>query len=81
MGRLAGVLADRPESRTTNPLLLAELFATAGQGDRTFEWLERAIEAHDINMVYVGVLPGFRHEMIRDDPRFAAVLRRMNLPQ
>jgi hypothetical protein len=32
-------------------------------------------------MVYVGVFPGFQNDVIRFDPRFADVLRRMNLPQ
>ena len=81
MLRLAEVQAARPDATRIRPFNMAVGFANAGQADQTFEWLERAIEARDHDMVYLAVNPAFRTEVVRGDPRFNALLRRMNLPQ
>jgi tetratricopeptide (TPR) repeat protein len=56
---------------------IALLYVFLGNNDRAFEWLERAYEAKDPNMPYIG-LPIF--DSLRDDPRFQDLLHRMNLP-
>ncbi len=81
MLRLAEVQAARPDATTIRPFNMAVMFANAGQADQTFAWLERAIEARDHDMVYLAVNPAFRTEVVRGDPRFNELLRRMNLPQ
>ncbi len=47
--------------------------------ERVLEWLEKAYEARDPNVVYMGVIPLF--DSVRDDPRLQDLRRRMNLPQ
>jgi len=43
------------------------------------EWLERAYQAHDQGLV--AIASGELWDLVRDDPRFQDLLRRMNLPE
>ena len=79
MRRAAETWAARSGTTFIPPYDLAAFFAAAGEHDRTLEWLERAYEARDPNLPYMGVNPLF--DSVRDDPRFQDLLRRMNLPQ
>jgi hypothetical protein len=45
--------------------------------DRAFEWLDRAVDAHDQLMMPIKSYVFF--DPIRNDPRFADLLRKMNL--
>lgn len=74
----AETLAARSRTTFITPLQIAGLYARAGENDRAFEWLERAIEGRDRNMVLLSVHP--RWDPLRPDPRFQNLLRRMNLP-
>jgi hypothetical protein len=42
-------------------------------------WLERAYGEHDQWMVYIKSTPGW--DALRPEPRFQAIVRRMNFPQ
>jgi tetratricopeptide (TPR) repeat protein len=55
----------------------AEMFARVGDKDRAFEDLVRAIEQRDHRMTQLRVNPIL--DPLRSDPRFAELLRRMNL--
>ncbi len=72
--RVAQILAARhaPASR------VASWYASARDEERTLEWLERAYEEHDPNMPFVGANP--LYDLVREEPRFQALLRGMNLP-
>ena len=48
-----------------------------GDVDAAFDWLERAYQRRDGAMALLKVHP--RVDGLRDDPRFAALLRKMNL--
>jgi hypothetical protein len=52
-------------------------YTYAGERDRAFEWIEKGIEARDPSLPYLGE-PDF--EPLHGDPRFRAVMRRLNLP-
>ena len=58
---------------------IAEIYAWRGEKDKAFEWLERAAAQHD------GGLSFFKSDpliaKLRDDPRYAAVLKKMGLPK
>jgi len=41
--------------------------------------MERAYEEHDQGMVYIKAYPGL--DALRSEPRFQALVRRMNFPQ
>ena len=60
------------------PVEVATLYALAGEDSLALDWLERGFEQHDPDTPIVIAHPlcdGFR-----DDPRFLALRRRMNLP-
>ena len=54
---------------------MAEIYTGLGQKDRAFEWLEKALEEHAVGDIKAW--PDF--DPLRSDPRFAGLLRRMNL--
>jgi TolB-like protein/tRNA A-37 threonylcarbamoyl transferase component Bud32 len=56
---------------------LAIFNAQAGDKDRVIEWLENAYEARDGNVPYKG-MPMF--DLMRSDPRFEDLVRRVGLP-
>ncbi len=58
---------------------LAEAYLDLGEKDQALTWLERAYEEHDQWMVFVNSYPGL--DGLRAEPRFQALVRRMNFPQ
>jgi len=77
--RLADVLAARyGKPGGPRAYIVANSYARAGNIERVIEWLEKAYEEHDNNMPYIGGNPHF--DLVRDDPRFQDLLRRMKLP-
>jgi TolB-like protein/Tfp pilus assembly protein PilF len=56
---------------------IAGVYAWRGNRDQAFEWLERAYRQHDGGISYI------RHDRylapLRDDPRYAALLKKLNL--
>jgi hypothetical protein len=60
------------------PYDVAWVHAWRGEHDRAFEWLQRAYDQHDLTLPGVKVSHGFRK--LHGDPRFTALLRKLNLP-
>jgi hypothetical protein len=50
-----------------------------GEKNRSFEWIAKAFEAHDPELIYLRV--DNQLENLRSDPRFASLLLRMDFPQ
>jgi hypothetical protein len=59
------------------PTQVARLYAHAGDKDHALQWLEKAFEEQLPAMVHLGV--DLDWEILRDDPRFQDLLRRLNL--
>jgi TolB-like protein/DNA-binding winged helix-turn-helix (wHTH) protein/Tfp pilus assembly protein PilF len=59
--------------------LFTEAYIGLGEKDEAMTWLERAYEEHDQWMVYIKSYPGW--DALRSEPRFQALVRRMNFPQ
>jgi TolB-like protein len=57
---------------------IAEVFAWRGDIDHAFEWLDKAYDQNDGGLTQVKTDPMLRR--LHGDPRFAAILKRMNLP-
>jgi TolB-like protein len=64
---------------TAWPSEIARVYAVRGEKDRAFEWLNRAYEARDEDLYIIKGDPLFKN--LEDDPRFKALLRKMNLPE
>jgi serine/threonine protein kinase/Tfp pilus assembly protein PilF len=60
-----------------SPYFFAYIHVALGEKDSTFEWLEKAYNERDIYMRWLKVDPLF--DSIRSDPRFKALLKKMNL--
>ncbi len=58
---------------------VAVIYAGAGEKEKAFEWLEKALQQHTRGLVFLRVEPGF--DPLRDDPRYQSLLRRMNFPE
>jgi TolB-like protein/Tfp pilus assembly protein PilF len=61
-----------------SPARLAEAYAQLGEKDRAISLLEQGYEERDAELAYLNVWPLF--DPLRDDPRFQALVRRMNFP-
>ena len=57
---------------------IAEAYAWFGHLDKAFEWLDRAYVQRDGGLRAVKYSPLLRG--LRGDPRYAALLKKMNLP-
>ena len=58
---------------------IAALYANRNELDRAFVWLGRACEVHDGWMIWFPWDPLLKN--LRGDPRYKALLRKMNLPE
>ena len=65
--------------RDPAPFRLAYVHIGLGDTDRAFEWLQKALEAHDWQMGMLKVEPAF--DDLRSDPRFRELIERVGLPQ
>jgi len=57
---------------------IAEVYAFRNQSDEAFEWLDRAYAQRDGGLIGTKVDPLFKS--LHKDPRFAAFLKKLNLP-
>jgi adenylate cyclase len=58
---------------------IAEVHAWRGEADKAFEWLDRAYAQNDGGLNFIKVDPLLAR--VKADPRFAALLKRMGLPE
>ena len=57
---------------------IAEVYAFRNQSDEAFEWLDRAYAQRDSGLIATKVDPLLKS--LHNDPRFAAFLKKLNLP-
>ena len=60
-----------------SPLDLASVYAALNQPDRALSLLERAVRESANRIVFLNVDPAY--DTLRGDPRFARILRSVNL--
>ena len=74
----------RARSGDSELYLIGRIHAWRGDRDAAFEWLDRAVVQHGGGGVSRMAIRGIRYDpllwKVHDDPRYAALLRRMNLP-
>jgi TolB-like protein/DNA-binding winged helix-turn-helix (wHTH) protein/Tfp pilus assembly protein PilF len=71
-------LKETARHRYVSGFFFAEAYVGLGQRDQAIIWLERAYEEHDQWMVFANSYPGL--DRLRSEPRFQALMRRMNFP-
>ena len=79
MGLAAETLAARSRTTFVSPSWIAHFYLYAGQKKPALDWLEKAYARREPNLPPASVSPLF--DVLRDEPRFQDLLRRMNLPQ
>jgi len=57
---------------------IAEVYAWRGEKDKAFEWLERAYRQQDGGLV--DLKGDFQFTLLRSDPRYQAMLQKLNFP-
>ena len=58
---------------------IASVYAWRGEKDKAFEWLERSLRERDPGITWLKIDFSFRG--LREDPRYKALLKKMNLPE
>jgi serine/threonine-protein kinase len=62
-----------------NSTLIGVTHAVAGEKEEALEWLEKAYREHDPQMPLLRIWTAL--DILRDDPRFQDLVRRMNFPE
>lgn len=75
---LLAELVTRGRTSYVPPAPIAHVFARLGDRDKAVAWITRAFEERSNAIAYLAVDPG--NAMMRDDPRFQALLARAGLP-
>lgn len=61
-----------------SPDEIALIYASLGDKDQAFAWLDRAYEARSAFLI-TGILGSPNYDPLRSDPRFDALLRKIGL--
>jgi serine/threonine protein kinase/Tfp pilus assembly protein PilF len=75
--RLLVELQDLAQKTYVQPLIFANIYLFLKEIDKCFDWLEKAIDEGDSQIIHLGVNPVF--DPLRSHPRYHALLRKMNL--
>jgi tetratricopeptide (TPR) repeat protein len=67
-----------PAAGNINAQAVALVYVALGDKDRAIAWLQKGVERHDL-MSFIKVDP--KYDSLQSDPRFKALLRRMNFPE
>ena len=77
--KLLDNLNSLSKQRYVSPYYIATIYAGLGDAGKAMEWLEKAYKDHTGWLAYVKFQPEFAR--LNSDPRFQALLRRMNFPE
>jgi adenylate cyclase len=65
-------------AKKDSPFGIAAVYAWRGEKEQAIEWLERAYVERDLSLTWLRIDTDFRS--LRHEPRYNALLRKMNLP-
>jgi TolB-like protein len=71
-------LSDLIANRQGVAYQIAQVYAFRGEKDKAFEWLQNSFDEHDTGTLGLLVDPLLRN--LRDDPRYKALVAKMNFP-
>lgn len=72
-------LLIRMKQRYVCPYEVATGYTSLTEKDQAFAWLQKSYEGHSICVIWLNSEPRF--DPLRSDPRFAALVRRVGLPE
>jgi tetratricopeptide (TPR) repeat protein len=72
-------LTERSKQQWVAPYLVATAYVNLDRRDQAFEWLQKALEDYDEWIDCINIDPAL--DLLRSDPRFQDLLRRVGLPQ
>jgi TolB-like protein/DNA-binding winged helix-turn-helix (wHTH) protein/tetratricopeptide (TPR) repeat protein len=68
------------ENNYISPYMIATVYASLGQKDKAFDYLEKAYQERSSDLPYF-LRADLRVDSLRSDPRFQDLMRRMNFPK
>ena len=71
-------LEQRRSKEYVSALLMADACVGLGANEQAISWLEEAADERAVRMIYLNTWPAY--DPLHSDPRFQALLRRMNFP-
>jgi Tfp pilus assembly protein PilF len=77
--RVLQELLDETKSRYVAPEIVASVYASLGEKDKAFEWLDKAYQVHSSGPLANDVLNLPDYDAIRSDPRFADLQKKIGL--
>jgi hypothetical protein len=75
----AALARYQKEYAANHPYDMARLHAWRAESNKAFEWLDRAYQQHDGQLLWIKTEPSFCN--FRSDPRYKVFLHKMNLPE
>jgi TolB-like protein/Flp pilus assembly protein TadD/predicted Ser/Thr protein kinase len=76
--KVLGELEELSKHKYVRASDFAKICASLGRTDKAFQWLDKAYQEHEIQLVSLKMDVSF--DPLRSDPRFQDLLRRMNFP-
>ena len=77
--KLLAELRERSGREYVSSYLIAEIYVALGEKEAAFKSLDKAYDERSIDLVLAKVDP--RLDPLREDPRFAELVKRVGLPQ
>jgi tetratricopeptide (TPR) repeat protein len=77
--KLLAELQEEAKHKPVSPYSTAKIYASLGEKEQAFSWLEKAIAERDGNLTEPGLKVDRVFENLHSDPRFTDLLRRMGL--
>ena len=77
--RVLAELKELSQRRYVSPYGIAMIYAALGDKEQAFQWLERANDERNTELVFLRVDP--RADPLRDDPRFQELVKKVGIPQ
>ena len=72
------LMEERAQNEYINPYEFSVRYSLLGQYEKAMDWLEKGFELRDQNMPYIAT--GFFSDSLFSNPRFIAIMKKMNLP-
>ncbi len=77
--RFAAILEGQSKQKYVRQETIARIYAALDDLVQAFRWLDMAFEERSVDMLNLKVSPDWDH--LRTDPRFQALLDKMNFPK